>query len=228
MRVAGRTARFGTVALIALVIASCTGSDDDAADGEGSGDGGIGVEVVSSRPEYVSGGDALVAISLPDGTDASDVTVEAAGDDVTDAFAPDPDDDKRLVGLVEGLPEGDSDVSVEAGEQSASVTLTNHPDTGPLFAGEQVDLYACTTESFGLAASTPDEACAAPTVVTWQYVDEAGERHDLADPTAPPADAATVEVDGQQVPFVLRTENGTINRAVYTDHRPRPRTRPDR
>src|SRR4029450_1960626 len=84
-----------------------------------------------------------------------------------------------------------------------------------LFAGEPLDLYACTTESFGLAPSTPDDGCDAPTKVTWQYVDAAGTRHPLADPTAPPPDAATATVGARAVPFVIRTETGVINRAVY-------------
>jgi Tannase-like family of unknown function (DUF6351) len=218
----GRGSRLGLLAAAtaaALVIGACTG--DDGGGGAGAsdeGDGGVGlaVEVVSSRPEYVSGGDALVGVSLPDGVDAAEVTVEADGADVTDAFAPDPHDRARLLGLVDGLPEGDSEIVATAGDAAASVTVTNHPPTGPLFSGEQLELYACTTESFGLAPSTPDRGCVADTRVTWQYVDTTGARHDLADPTAPPADAATVEVAGGEVPFVLRTETGTLNRAVYT------------
>ena len=204
----------GVVVVAATAVAACSddgGSGDDAGD-----DGGLTVEVVSSRPEYVSGGDALVAVSLPAGVEAADVAVEAGGADVTDAFAADPDDAARLVGLVEDLPEGESEVTARAGDESASVTVVDHPVTGPMFSGEHLPLYACTTESFGLAPSTPADACAAPTVVTWQYVDAAGQVHDLADPTAPPADAAVVEVDGGEVPFVIRTERGTINRAVYT------------
>jgi hypothetical protein len=203
------------VALVATVAAGCSGDDDDSGDAEG-GDGGLTVDVVSSRPEYVSGGDALVAVSVPDGVDVADIAVEAAGEDVTDAFAADPGDAARLVGLVEGLPGGESEITATVGDESASVTVTDHPITGPMFSGEQLPLYACTTESFGLAPSTPADACAAPTEVTWQYVDAAGQAHDLADPTAPPADAAVVEVDGSRVPFVIRTERGTINRAVYT------------
>jgi len=203
------------VALAAMVAAGCSGDDDGSGGAEG-GDGGLTVDVVSSRPEYVSGGDALVAVSVPDGVDVADIAVEAAGEDVTDAFAADPGDAARLVGLVEGLPEGESEITATVGDESASVTVTDHPITGPMFSGEQLPLYACTTESFGLAPSTPADGCAAPTDVTWQYVDAAGEAHDLADPTAPPADAAVVEVDGNRVPFVIRTERGTINRGVYT------------
>jgi hypothetical protein len=210
-----RTARWSragaaTVAATLAVAACSFGSDG------GPDDGGLAVAVVSSRPEYVSGGDALVAVSLPDGVAAGEVAVAADGTDVTDAFAADPDDGTRLVGLVEDLPEGEAEITATAGDRSASVAVTNHPATGPLFSGDQVDLYACTTESFGLASSTPARGCAAPPRVTWQYVDGAGQRHDLADPTAPPHDAATVDVDGRSVPFVVRTETGTLNRAVYT------------
>ena len=206
----------GAVVVAALVAGACSGDDASDEGGDDAADAGLTVEVVSSRPEYVSGGDALVAVAVPDGVDVADVTVEAGGEDVTDAFAPAADDDARLVGLVEGLPSGESEITASAGDDSAAVTVTDHPINGPLFSGEQLPLYACTTESFGLAPSTPDDACAAPTKVTWQYVDAAGQVHELPDPTTPPADAAVVEVDGAEVPFVIRTERGTINRAVYT------------
>jgi Tannase-like family of unknown function (DUF6351) len=201
--------------MTAAVLAACSTGDDGAAR-PAADDAGLDVEVVSSRPEYVTGGDALVAITLPDGVAAGEVAVEAAGTDVTEAFAPDPDDPARLAGLVTDLPEGDAEILATAGDRTGGVTLTNHPVTVPLFSGDQLALYACTTESFGLAPSTPEQYCAAPTRVTWQYVDRAGVRHDLADPTAPPDDAARVGVGGRQVPFVLRTETGTLNRAVYT------------
>jgi Tannase-like family of unknown function (DUF6351) len=116
---------------------------------------------------------------------------------------------------VSDLPEGESEITARVGDARARLTVTDHPESGPLFAGEPLDLFACTTESFGLAPSTPAEGCAAPTKVTWQYVDAAGVRHDLADPTAPPADAATLTVGARVVSFVIRTETGVINRAVY-------------
>jgi hypothetical protein len=214
-------ARLSCIIGISLLVGACVGGHgndgDGAPGGAGQGaDGGFAVEVVSSRAEYVSGGDALVAVSLPDDVDVEQLTVEAAGTDVTAAFSADPHDDTRLLGIVDGLPEGDSEIVATAGDQTASIEVTNRPATGPLFSGEQLDLYACTTESFGLAPSTPDQGCAADTEVTWQYIDAAGVRHDLADPNAPPADAATVEVDGARIPFVVRTETGTLNRAVYS------------
>jgi len=213
-------------ALLALVlaatVAACSG-DDDAGGGSGDGEGGeqgseaLTVEVLSSRPEFVSGGDALVAVTVgDDGIDPGDVEVTVGDTDVTAAFAPDPDDDTRLLGLVDDLDEGDSTVTASSGDESTELTLTNHPLQGPVFSGEELPLAACTTESFGLAASTPEDGCVAPTKLTWQYVDGGGAVRDLADPTQPPADADTVELDdGTTVPFVLRNEYGVIDRSVY-------------
>ena len=106
----------GAVVLAALVVGACSGDDASDEGGGDADDAGLTVEVVSSRPEYVSGGDALVAVGVPDGVDPADVTVEAGGEDVTDAFAADPDDDARLVGLVEGLPSGESEITAAAGD----------------------------------------------------------------------------------------------------------------
>ena len=212
---ARRGGRRGRAALVGLlvVMAGCTGGTEDADSNENPN--GLVVEVISSRPEYVTGGDALVAVTLPDGVEAGDVEIEVGGDSRTASFAPDPEHAGRLLGLVSDLPEGESEITARAGDARARLTVVDHPVSGPLFAGEQLDLFACTTESFGLAASTPDQGCAAPTEVSWQYVDAAGARHDLADPTAPPADAATVTVGARVLPFVIRTETGVINRSVY-------------
>src|ERR1700675_3989337 len=65
---------------------------------------GLQLTVVSSRPDMVTGGDALVRISRPDG-DTSPVRVTLNGTDVTSAFAPDRDS-KSLLGLVGGLAPG--------------------------------------------------------------------------------------------------------------------------
>jgi hypothetical protein len=213
----GRRRGCAAVLVGMLAMAACTGGGDNGAgrDGEDENESGPVVEVVSSRPEYVTGGDALVAVTLPEGVGAGHVEIEVGGENRTASFAPDPEHDGRLLGLVSGLPEGDSEITARAGDARAAVTVTDHPRSGPLFAGEPLDLYACTTESFGLGPSTPDEGCDAPTKVTWQYVDGAGARHELADPTAPPADAATATVGARVVPFVIRTETGVIDRAVY-------------
>jgi hypothetical protein len=227
-RIRGGARAGATLLVFVLVVAAsaCSGDDDDGgggaggASGNGNGDEALTVDVLSSRPEYVTGGDALVAVTIADdGIDPDDVSVTLGDTDVTDAFAPDPDDPTRLVGLVEGLDGldgGEGEVTATAGDDSASVTLVDHPAQGPLFSGPPLPLAACTTQLFGLEASTPDDDCAAPPKLTWQYVDREGALHDLADPARPPDDADTVELEsGETVPFVIRNEWGVLNRSVY-------------
>ena len=108
------------------------------------------ITVLSARPDQVSGGDALVEVSVPPRVDPDDVTVSLGGTDITDAFAPE-GDDRTLVGLVEGLEEGDNTLTVrdggrrDGGVPTARLTLTNHPIGGPIFSGPQQQPFVCTT-----------------------------------------------------------------------------------
>jgi hypothetical protein len=209
-----------TAGLVAIgLLAAACGDDSSDRGGEGAtaDDHGFRLEVVSSPPQYVTGGDALVAVVAGDsGADLTDVEVTVGDDDVSNAFALDPDDDGRTVGVIDGLADGDTELTARADGEVATLVVTNHPSGGPLFAGEQLPLAACTTEIYGLEASTPDDGCFAPTEVAWQYVDDDGELHNLDDPTAPPDDVEMVELeDGTEAPFVVRTETGVLNRSVY-------------
>jgi hypothetical protein len=51
--------------------------------------------------------------------------------------------------------------------------------------------------------------------VSYLYRTTAGTFVPLADPASPPADLAMTTVGGRQVPYVIRLEQGTIDRAVY-------------
>ena len=207
-----------TMALVtaaAIVAAGCTSDDGPTPASDSAAVTPLELEVVSSRAEYVTGGDALIGVRLAEGVDPGDVTVAAGDTDVTASFEPDPDDLRRLLGLVRDLAEGETVITAEAGDDDAELTVTNHPTAGPLFSGEQLDLEACTTQVFGLEPSTPEDGCTAPTEVTWRYVDTAGEVNDLPDPSAVPADVEMVDREGEQVPFILRDETGVLDRAVY-------------
>lgn len=193
-----------------LAAAACSGND--------SSDEALRIEVVSSRPEHVTGGSALIAVTVDDeDAEPDDIEVLRGGDDVSEELAQDPDQPGRFVGLVEDLEEGETVLEASFDGHEAEVTLTNHPTTGPLFSGSPLPLAKCTTEEHGLEPSTPENGCFAPTEVTWEYVDEEGDRHDLDDPSAPPDDVEMLELgeDGDEVPFVIRTETGVLNRSVY-------------
>src|SRR4051794_26948096 len=71
----------------------------------------LDIRVVSSPPQYVSGGDARVEIVVPEKTALSAVRVTVNGADVTSAFAADPEGNHQLEGVVSGLPEGASTIA---------------------------------------------------------------------------------------------------------------------
>ncbi|MFB9684586.1 DUF6351 family protein [Amycolatopsis plumensis] len=171
------------------------------------------IETVSNpRPALVSGGQVLVRVVPAERR----VTVSANGHDVTSSFRAQPDG--SLLGLVTGLRDGANDLSARASgpgpDRRATLRVTNHPITGPVFSGAQQLPFYCETQAFGLPAAT-QPLCSAPTQVSYQYRTTAGAFTPLADPAARPADLATATVGGHAVPYVVRVERGTIDRAVY-------------
>ncbi len=235
--------RLALLAAAAAMVASCGGSNDDA-----SVNRTVGLSLLSSvNPEWVTGGDALVKVTgdVPAG---SSVRVRVNGAPVTASFAPDPADG-RPVGLVAGLAGGQNEIVAEVVEQgrnqpsgSASLRVTNAPRTGPLFSGPWETPYVCQTETFRLYPNGPflgaatDENCSAATRVDYVYRNTAGSFVALPSPSAVPADAATTTTtDGRTVPYVVRIETGTVNRAIYqtallhnpaSDAAPEPTRRP--
>lgn len=171
------------------------------------------IETVSNpRPALVSGGQVLVKVVPPERTPAARVRVSANGHDVTSSFHVQPDG--SLLGLVTGLRNGANDLSARTTGRGAYLRVTNHPITGPVFSGTQQLPFYCETQAFGLPAAA-QPLCSAPTQVSYQYKTTAGAFAPLADPATRPADLATATVDGHAVPYVVRVERGTIDRAVY-------------
>jgi hypothetical protein len=175
--------------------------------------GGLALISVSNpRPELVSGGQVLIRVRVPAGVPAGQVRITSDGANVSGSFQAQPDG--SLLGLVTGLRTGRNLLTASARGRFAALTVTDHPITGPVFSGRQQLPFFCQTTAFGLAAATmPD--CSAPTVVSYEYFSTSGAFVPLADPSSRPADLATATVNGQTVPFIVRVETGTIDRAVY-------------
>jgi hypothetical protein len=177
------------------------------------------VDVVSGRADMVSGGDALVRIDVPRTVPPHHVRVEVDGRDVTAEFRAS-GDDRTLLGLVGGLSLGPNELMVRAtgqgqGRPTTSLTLTNHPAAGPVFSGPHIRLY-CTAGGPPWNLGPVDENCHVdqPTV-TYQYRTTSGAWAALPDGPLPDNVATTTTTTGQSVPYVVRIERGTINRAVY-------------
>ncbi|HYL73777.1 MAG TPA: DUF6351 family protein [Bryobacteraceae bacterium] len=187
------------------------------------------IATLSSRPDMVSGGDVLVEIKAPPGK----VQVKLNGHDIRRAFH---EDAARgsLIGLVEELRNGSNTIVAKAGSQSATLQLTNHPITGPIVSGEHLKPFVCNTVESGLGAPL-DADCSAATKIEYFYHPTEtpdGTFKPLPDPHGPrPANLVhTTTSEGKTVPYIVRVESGTINRAIYRiailDDPSRPATSP--
>lgn len=206
-----RVRGFGAVAII-LVVASpfMLGAVAIASAGTAPN-----VVVLSNRADLVSGGDALVEVVLPAKTNPSKVRVDVDGQDVTSAFAR--RTDGRFYGLVSGLKVGPNKVTARGPSGATRLTVTNHPIGGPVFSGPQVQPWFCDTAAAGLGPAT-DEDCNAPTLTRFHYkssVTGEFESYDPGNPPPPTLIASTTTDQGHTVPYIVRTETGTINRSIY-------------
>jgi hypothetical protein len=185
------------------------------------------IEVLSSRPDMVAGGDALVRVEVPRNVPMHQAKIMLNGTDITSQFTSD-GQARTMTALLSGLAIGDNQLAVRGpgaghGVAAASVTLVNHPIEGPLFSGPHEQPFACATQSFNLPAAlgnlgaTSDPNCHIPTRVDYIYRTTTGVLAQWpAGATAYPANMATATTtQGKTVPYVLRMETGTVNRAIY-------------
>ena len=175
------------------------------------------MQVLSGPPQYVTGGDARIAVTAsPDLHDK--LVFWLNGQRIAPSMVSDGD---RIEGVVEGLRLGPNTLEVRhrsghgLGVRGA-IQLTNHPITGPVFSGPQLRPFECRTVQSNLGAPL-DAQCSAATRFDHFYRSTPGAQRPLPNPTGPrPADVArTTTSDGRDVPFIVRVESGTINRSIY-------------
>jgi len=203
-------------------------------------DGAVTVTTVPTQPAYVSGGQTLLRIDADESIDLTEVTVTVAGRDA-DVLAPPPPDrlgrsEHALLALVSGLADGDNVIEVAVdGRPAASLSVTNYPIQGPIFSGAHLEPYFCLGElapdddgparfAIGngelLDGAGFGEHCSMPTRYDFLYRTagsggEQGQWRALETPALPADVAMTTTSGGTEVPFVVRVETGTINRAIY-------------
>ncbi|MEE1738301.1 DUF6351 family protein [Streptomyces sp. BE147] len=178
------------------------------------------VTAVSSRPDVVSGDDALIRVVAPASAAAGSIRVAVDGRDVTSSFRP--SGDNALMGVVKELSKGENRLTATAqGADSGELTLKNHPITGPVFSGPHEQPFICDTAEFktvtGATLGQPADAnCSVETRVDYMYRTTAGTFAALPDVNDRPADLATATTSaGRKVPYIVRVETGTINRGIY-------------
>ncbi len=169
----------------------------------------LSIRVLSSRPDMVSGGDALIEVRGA----AKGVKLTLNGKDVSDDLKLDPAS-RTQRGLVSGLTIGKNTLKASAGAAKAALPLTDYPISGPILSGPHILPYECRTEESGLGKPLDADCSAAPRT-DYFYRTTGGAFQPLASPTDHPVDLATATVDGASVPYVVRVESGTLNRTIY-------------
>ncbi len=194
----------------------------------------LSLATVSNQPYLLSGGDALLEISasvpaaqlqlqLPTGVSHS------ALQEMPNAQA-----GYRYRTLVTGMAEGTNRVTLSSGSSQAELVLTNYPKSGPVISGPQQTPYFCLGElapaadgsprqfaignGESLDISTQGADCSLPTRVDYVYrsTDSDAGFKPLSDTSMRPADLAFARSgDNGEVPYIVRLETGTINRAIY-------------
>lgn len=132
-------------ASLGIALVSCGGSDNNG-NSTPAQLTGTTVQVLSTRADMVSGGDALMEVKLPAGASASKLKVSVGTTDVTSMFTTRADG--RTVGLVSGLANGANTVTATATDASfagASLTVTSHPQSGPILLSVQPTPWICAT-----------------------------------------------------------------------------------
>lgn len=168
----------------------------------------VTLEVLSTRADLVSGGDARVRVGLPDGVDPATVRLDVDGRDVTEAFAPRPNGE--VEGLLTGLAVGDNTLTATLADGSgATLEITDHPQGGPVFSGPQIQPWTC-------AEGALDEQCNRPPTYEHFYKRTGRSGLEPYDPDEPPSDVDTTTTnDGKTVPFIVREETGVLARDEY-------------
>ena len=229
--------------IVALgVLSACSpqgpGANADASEVLGSSD--LRISSVSTRPYLVTGGDVLLRIEAGEDLDLSRVRVSANGMDVMEQFSP-AVHGGSLVGLVEGLRIGDNEIEARIPESDvvAALELTNYPISGPIISGPHEMPYLCQTEEFTTAGGETlgaplDENCSVETRVEYVYLSTqdgefkayGGSGGGASTGGASTGGASTgggmlpdmaeaTTLDGETVPFIVRVQTGTVNRAIY-------------
>jgi hypothetical protein len=166
------------------------------------------IEVLSDRADLISGGDALVAVAPPGGVRTSALRIRLGARGVTGQFAVRPDG--RFEALLTGLVNGRNSLRATVhGHRAARVTIVNHPLSGPVFAGPQLQPWVCRNGS-----SAP--GCDAPPHFRYEYKSALTGQLAAYDPAHPPSDIAMATTQtGASVPFIVRIETGYEDRDQY-------------
>ena len=116
------------------------------------------IVVLSNRADLISGGDALVEIKWPAGTNLGATLVGLNGVSIRPAFDMRPNG--RFIGLVTGLKNGNNVLLARDSAGAAQITITNYPVGGPVFSGgQQLAPWICAMKAVtAVPVTAPNDA----------------------------------------------------------------------
>lgn len=199
-----------------------------------AGDAGpvqLNLRSVSNKPYLISGGNALLEVNTSASAEDLRLVLNGIARQVRFVDRGMEEGRHRYQVLVQGLHTGGNSVAVRAGDAQAELQLVNYPISGPIISGNQQAPYFCLGDlapddqgqprrfAIGngeyLDGNGADTSCHLPTRVDYVYRSLDG-RYEPLPETERPADLMmTTTRDGREVPYIVRLETGTINRAIY-------------
>jgi uncharacterized tannase-like protein DUF6351 len=168
------------------------------------------IKVLSNRADLISGGDALVEVMLPRRARRWKVKLTLGRRNVTKHIGL--RSGRRVLALVTGLRRGRNVLTARLRDGwGARITITNHPNGGPVFSGPQIQPWRCQD-------TAKDRQCNQPGRYTYLYrsTDSSSAGLQPYDRSNPPSDVAMTTTDeGVRVPFIVRQELGYQDRDQY-------------
>ena len=107
------------------------------------------IVTLSNRADLISGGNALVEVSVPHNVPLHQVKLLLNGTDITTSFVTNAAE-RTMRGVVTGLAPGNNELRADSngrghGRPQATLTITNHPIGGPVLLGSQTQPWVCAT-----------------------------------------------------------------------------------
>jgi hypothetical protein len=146
-RVSGRS--LALLALVALLTPLASGAADPDPNT-------WAIDILSSRFDQVTGGDALVRVGFPGKKVKKDAQLLLNGVNVIEQLKKDGGD---RIGLLSGFVLGDNVLELKPDKNSApevTLVVTNYPTSGPIFSGPQQQPFVCTTARNGIGQPIVD------------------------------------------------------------------------
>lgn len=195
----------------------------------------ISVQVLSSRADQVTGGDAFIQVQISSKSKLDTVRVYRNGADITGSLTPD-SSTHSLRGVVSGLNEGWNLLSATAKHSLPGFRFVRNFGNGPVFSGPRQYPFLCRTENAGLGLPLVDNQdgqgyrvvvngvvtgwsrdCGAAPVTDRLYRAANGQFKSMpADGTRPADMTTTTTLDGRTLDYVIKRERGVSNRFVYS------------